>query len=115
MEAKPLYERQQHRVAPALDKKQHHSKGVGSKRTAGTINLVLSPAEQHKTLHFSSAGCQRPAGQGKALCTQVKYNQVLCSWCIDLSKKQGGGKKGQDRRGEIKRQGLSLCFGAGQP
>lgn len=71
-------------------------------------------SEQQKTLHFSSASHQSPAGQGKALCTQMKYNQVLRSWCIDLSKKQGGGKKGQGLRGEIERQSLSLCFGTGQ-
>lgn len=108
-----------HRAAPMLDKKQCHSKSMGSERAAGTIKPVLSPArpemsEQQRTWHFLSAGHRRPAGQGRALCTQMKYSQVLHSWCTDLSKKQGDGKEGQGLRGEIERQSLSLCFGAGQ-
>jgi len=108
-----------HRAAPALDKKQCGSKGAGSERATGAIRPAPSPArlknsEQQKTLHFSSAGRRRPAGRGKAFCTQMKYNQALRSWHVDLRKKQGDGKKGQGVRGEIEKQSLSLCFDASQ-
>lgn len=106
-----------HRVAPALDEEQCCSKDRDSKRAA-KIKPILNPARlktSWATKHFALLKCQPleawRARQGKALCTQMKYNQVLHSWCIDLSKNQGGGKC---LRGENERQILFLCFGASE-